>query len=457
MKHLPNLFLRGLLIFMLQTLVFGCKPKYIVQKNSTSNEPKASGTTIPFYPLRDTADLDILIKEVGNAQVVLMGESTHGTSDFYKWRTEISKRLIQEKGFDFIAVEGDWGDGYLINNFIQGPSKDTASTIGLLKQLKRWPTWLWANYETASLVNWLNRYNQQKGKEDKVGFYGLDVFAFWQPIAQQMPMMKDTTVLKTAKKVKGCFEPYGNDALAYMKTVNQQARASCEAVVNTFNQQVQKVAGGKLPKSEDDFLLEQEALLAVSGERYFRNMLRDRVITWNTREHYMAETITRLLAQHKNSKAIIWAHNTHVGDAHYADTHFAGKTSLGELLQNQLGAENVFIIGFSSYSGSFIAAQKWGDEPKIMEVPAAVPNSFEAMLHKDSSINKIVLSKDIRDNPLFKHWVINRAMGVVNDPWQLGTSIGSLIPQRYDAFIYIDHMNAVHPFTEIKERVGKAR
>lgn len=130
---------------------------------------------------------------------------------------------------------------------------------------------------------------------------------------------------------------------------------------------------------------------------------------------------------------------------------------MGELLQNQLGADKVFIVGFSSYSGSFIAAQKWGDQPKIMEVSAAVPNSFEAMLHRDSAINKIILSKDIRDNRLFKHWVINRAMGVVNEPRQLGTSVNSLIPKRYDAFIYIDHMTAIHPFVPVKDTVGKAR
>jgi erythromycin esterase len=456
MEHLQNLFIRCSLIYTLAISTAACKPQQTLQK-STADTTKAIRTVIPFYPLRDTADLDVLVQQVGDARVVLLGESTHGTSEFYKWRTEISKRLIQEKGFDFIAVEGDFADAQLIANLIEGPLIDSAATIAVLKQFKRWPSWLWANYETATLINWLNQYNQQKNGNDKIGFYGLDLFNFWKPVSERIPFIKDTAVLNAAKKVKECFEPYGSDALAYMKTVNQQARASCELVVSRFNQQVEKVAGGKLPKLEDDFLLEQEAMLAVNGERYFRNMLRDRVITWNTRENYMAETIKRLLAQHKNSKAIIWAHNTHVGDAHYADTHLSGKTSMGELLQNQLGAENVFIVGFSSYSGSFIAAEKWGDEPKIMEVPAAVPNSFEAMLHKDSAINKIILSKDIRDNPLFKHWVINRAMGVVNDPWQLGTSVGSLIPQRYDAFIYIDHMSAVHPLFEVKERTGKAR
>jgi erythromycin esterase len=202
MKHLQNLFLRRLLVFLLASMMFGCKTKHVVQKSSISNDPKTSGTTIPFHPLRDTADLDILIKEVRDARVVLLGESTHGTSEFYKWRTEISKRLIQEKGFDFIAVEGDWEDGYLINKFIQGPAKDTALTIDLLKQFKRWPTWLWANYETAALVNWLNQYNQQKSEEDKIGFNGLDLFAFWQPIERRIPFIKDTAILNAAKKLR---------------------------------------------------------------------------------------------------------------------------------------------------------------------------------------------------------------------------------------------------------------
>lgn len=448
-----------MLLFVVVLLAFhSCKTKKTVQQSTPHPDTlKVSSTTIPFYPLRDTADLKVLIHEVGDARIVLLGESTHGTSEFYTWRAEISKRLIQEKGFDFIAVEGDWGDGELIDHFINDSPQDTLATAALLQQFSRWPVWLWANKETASLVNWLNHYNQQRSNVDKIRFYGLDLFSFWKPITDRLSEIKDTTILSAAEKVKGCFTPFGNDALAYMKAVNQQARAGCEHPVGQLYQAVERALSDKLPKNEAGFSLEQEALLVVSGEKYFRNMIRNRVDTWNTRENYIIETIQRLLAQHPNSKAIIWMHNTHVGDAHYAEIHFSGKTTVGEQFQKRFGNNQVFIVGFSSYSGSFIAAEKWGDAPKIMEVPAAVPNSFEAMLHKDSAIDKIILSRDIKDNPLFKHWVINRAMGVVNNPWQLGTSVGSLIPQRYDAFIFIDHMTAVHPFVAIKDTVGKSR
>ena len=453
----PINIIKNSLVLIVSMVVLSCKVRQTTVKVVSSvDTTKASHTAIPFYPLRTTADLNVLMNEIGDSRVVLLGEATHGTSEFYTWRAEISKRLIQEKGFDFIAVEGDWDDGYSINNFIQGPLEDSAAAVAMLKEFKRWPSWLWANYETASFVEWLNQYNQHKNNDDKISFYGLDVFSFWKPIVQQIPFIKDTAVLHAAKRVQKCFEPFANDALDYMRTVNQQARTSCEVQVSQLNKAVEKVTANR-PLSDEDFLLQQEAFLLTQGESYFRNMLRNKVNTWNTRENYIAATIKRLLDQNKNSKAIIWAHNTHVGDAHFADTHFSGKTTIGEILQNQLGGDEVFIVGFSSYSGSFLASETWGGEPEKMEVPAAVPNSLEAMLHNDSAVNKIILTKDIKDNPIFKHWVINRAMGVVNYPWQLGTPVGSLIPQRYDAFIFIDHMTAIHPFVPVKITVGKAK
>ncbi len=441
---------KGLLLMMC-IASFACKTPRTVKQISSSQQNKPAPTTIPFYPLQNENDLTILINQVGDARVVLLGEATHGTAEFYNWRTAITKRLIQEKGFDFITVEGDWLDSYRINNFIKQGKKDSAETINLLQQFSRWPKWLWANYEAASLITWLNAYNQQKLPVEKVGFFGLDIYAFWKPVTAQIPNLTDTALIHAAQKVKRCFEPYGNDAMAYTKAVNQQAGASCQSATDAFANEVQKITGSKPAKDEAGFLLQQAALVAVNGERYFRNILRNRTDTWNTRDIYMSKTIKRLLNQHgPHSKVIVWAHNTHVGDAHYAEMRLSGKTNVGELVRKEFGANNVFIVGFGFYSGSFIAAQKWGQHYQKMEVPAAVTRTFEYMLYKDSAVNKIILSKDIRDNPLLRSWVGNRAMGVENNPNQLGTFAGSLIPQRYDAFIYIDHATAIHPIDTLE-------
>ncbi len=434
---------RSFLIFL---IFLACKTPPAVKDISPVQPVKPEATAIPFYPLQDEQDLTILIEQLGNARVVLLGEATHGTAEFYNWRTAITKRLIQEKGFDFIAVEGDWQDAYHINNFIKQDKKDSAETITLLKQFNRWPKWLWANYETASLITWLSEYNYQQPLNKKAGFYGLDIFAFWKPVTEQIPYLTDTALIHAAQKVKRCLEPYGNDALAYTKVVNQQASSSCQRVTDAFAQAVQKATGGKPAKDEALFLLQQAALVAVNGERYFRNILRNRTDTWNTRDNHMNETIKRLLnLQGPNSKAIVLAHNTHVGDAHYAEMHFSGRTNVGELVRKEFGADKVFTVGFGFYSGEFIAAEKWGQPYQKMEVPAAAPRTFEYILHNDSAVNKIILSKDIHDNPRLKTWVGNRAIGVENNPNQLGSFAGSLIPQRYDAFIYIDRATATHP------------
>lgn len=441
-----------LVLFILCLGTGACKTPKVVKNVMSSPEYKPVVSAIPFYPLRNDKDLDVLINEIGDSRIVLLGEATHGTAEFYEWRAAISKRLIQEKGFNIIGAEGDWSSSLQINNFIKGEKKDSAAAITLLQQFNRWPQWLWANYEIASFITWLNENNQNR-KSNKISFFGLDLFSFWQPAAEQIPALHDTLVLPAATRVKKCFEQYDNNSLAYTKMVTQHAAAECTSAVNQYRKAVQKYLSVKRVKNEEDFLLEQSALLATNGEKYFRNPSVNRVETWNLRDNYMAETIKRLLTFYgPDSKAIIWAHNTHVGDAHASDMFFSNKTNVGELMRKEFGARQVFITGFGSYSGSFIAAEKWGGAYEIMKVPAAVPKSFEDMLHKDSAVDKIILSKDIKDNKLFEHWVGNRAIGVVNNPWQLGSFIGSLIPKRYDAFIYIDSTHAIHPLNFAKSK-----
>ncbi len=241
------------LILLLCMAFFGCKTPRSSKEVFPVQQSNPAATTISFYPLLNEQDLTILINGIGNARIVLLGEATHGTAEFYNWRAAITKHLVQEKGFNFIAVEGDWQDAYNVNKFIKQEKKDSAETIALLQQFSRWPKWLWANYETASLITWLNTYNQQKPPIKKAGFFGLDLYAFWKPITVQIPYINDTALLHAAQKVKTCFEPYGNDALAYTKAVNQQATLSCEYATDGFTPAVQKITGGKAAKKKVNF------------------------------------------------------------------------------------------------------------------------------------------------------------------------------------------------------------
>lgn len=409
--------------------------------------------TIPHHPLRNEKDLDILMQQVGNARVVLLGEATHGTAEFYDWRTAITKRLIQEKGFDFIASESEWADSYRVNNFIKGERKDSTAVVELLKNYNRWPTWMWGNYEVASLVKWLNHYNQTKAAKDKVGFFGLDVYCLWESMSEVMPYLRgaETSVVKAANKVHDCFKPYSADAQEYAVAV-ANLKDDCRAETNRFWRSIQKLSDDKTTKNEADFVMEQNALVALNGERYYRAMVTSGTESWNIRDRHMTETLKRLLAFHgAGSKAIVWEHNTHVGDARYTDMAASGEVNVGQLVRQEIGDDSVFIVGFGMYQGTVIAAEEWGKPFKKMEVPEAEQGSWEEILHKLNGSDKIVLSKDIRENKFFKKPIGNRAIGVVYHPdaVQFPYHVPSVIPKRYDAFIFIDRTNALHPI-EIK-------
>ena len=381
--------------------------------------------------------------------MVLLGEASHGTAEYYTWRAAISKRLIQEKGFDFVAVEGEWADSYRVNNFIKGEKQDSTAVISLLRHFNRWPTWMWGNYEVAELVAWLNAYNQSQPAADKVGFYGLDVYCLWESMEELMPYLegKDASVVKAARRVHACFQPFSGDGLEYAKAV-ASAAPLCRAEARRLWQSVQKLTK-KLPgNSEAELVMEQYALVALNAERYYRTMVQSSSASWNIRDRHMAQTLDRLLQFHgPEAKVIIWAHNTHVGDARFTDMKLQGEVNLGQLARKEYGEENVFIVGFGSYTGSVIAAGGWGSPIQEMEVPVAAPGSWEHILHQLSPANKIIFSKDIRKNKYLRQSVGHRAIGVVYNPKleEFGNYVPSVIPNRYDAFIFINQTQALHP------------
>src|SRR5213075_243360 len=243
-------------LLFLCMLLFACSG---LRKNSRSIPTQKSKTEeIPYYPLRNSKDLDVLIKEMGNAKLVLLGESTHGTHEFYEWRAAITRRLIEEKGFNFIAVEGDWTDSYKVNQFVKGPGEDSTAAIELLKQYDRWPSSMWGNYEMASLVQWLNTYNQHKQQSDKVGFYGLDVYSFWEWTRQHLPV-NDTAILKAVKQMRDSFSLYGDDALKYADAV-RHSKTDQRKITTRLWDAVQHITGNQQPTDEAQFLLQQQAL-----------------------------------------------------------------------------------------------------------------------------------------------------------------------------------------------------
>ncbi|UYZ58357.1 erythromycin esterase family protein [Hymenobacter latericus] len=408
-------------------------------------------TSIPHHPLRSAADLDPLIEAIGDARVVLLGEASHGTHEYYTWRAALSKRLIQEKGFNFIAVEGDWPDCFEVNLAVK-QQPDGQPSAKLLQTFNRWPTWMWGNWEIAHLVDWLRQHNAQRPTGKKAGFYGLDVYSLWESLEQIMQYAgrKGEAAAQAAQRAYKCFEPYSADPQEYAEAVAFVSE-DCEDEVLTMLRALQRrtpTTGTDGLEKEMDFATEQNALVAVNAERYYKAMLRGGGSSWNVRDHHMMETLQRLLDLHgPDSKAIVWEHNTHVGDARYTDMVADGMVNVGQLARQELGRENVFIVGFGSYQGSVIAGKSWGAPFEKMPVPEARNNSWEALLHTDIGQNALLFSNELRHHDALMDHLNHRAIGVVYRPERerFGNYVPTVVPERYDAFLYIDETRALHP------------
>jgi erythromycin esterase len=400
-----------------------------------------------MHSLLDIKSLDPMFTEIADRQIVMLGEASHGTHEYYTWRTAISKKLIQEKGFKFIAVEGDWPDCYRINRFVKGYKDAGTDITAILKNFDRWPTWMWANWEIAALAEWLRQYNMALPMEDRVGFYGLDVYSLWDSMKIMMTYLEkeDNDAAESVKKALLCFEPFDEDEQRYAR-YSLQAHGCRDEVIRMLREvrmQAQYLNGDR----EAGFNTEQNALIAVNAEKYYSSMIAFDHASWNIRDRHMMETLDRLLQFHGNgSKGIVWEHNTHIGDARATNMSRAGMVNIGQLAREKYGDENVYLVGFASYAGTVIAGSAWGAPMQEMEVPEAMPDSIEARLHKQKACNRYLLLNDERDN-IYLDKIKHRAIGVVYDPEneRVNNYVPTLLAMRYDALMYLDETRALHP------------
>lgn len=396
--------------------------------------------------LDDKTALDALFKKIGDARIVMLGEASHGTHEYYTWRSYITKKLISEKNFNFIAVEGDWPDCYNINKFVKGQCEPGTQIQQVLKSFDRWPTWMWANWEIAALSDWLYLYNHRK--EQKVGFYGLDVYSLWESLEAIRTYLEknEPEALKKATETFRCFEPYKGDESSYAYA-SRIVPELCEDKVLELLQEIQNRLPHYQLKDELIFSTEQNAVIAVNAEKYYRAMIRSNEDSWNIRDSHMKETLERLLDFHgKNSKAIVWAHNTHIGDASATDMADEGTYNIGELTRKAFPGQT-FLVGFGSYNGSVIAGNSWGAAMQAMLVPDGRQGSWEYLLHRAGAHNKLLLMDNFTNTALSENRIDHRAIGVVYRPEyeRYGNYVPSVLPARYDAFIYIDKTQALHP------------
>lgn len=401
-------------------------------------------------PLHGTTDLDELLERSWSARYVLIGEASHGTSDFYSWRAELTRRLI-EHGFSFVAVEGDWPDCHELHRCVIGAPGVAQDPAAVLWRFRRWPSWMWANEEVADFARWLRGYNLSRDGAKPVGFHGLDVYSLWESLDSVLDYLRSNAPdrVDAALAAFRCFEPYRSDPNEYA-LASGLVPENCEQDVVSLLAQLRRANGGRpVPGLAPEFVAWQNAEVVAGAERYYRAMMRGGSSSWNVRDRHMTDTLDRLMyAYGSDAKGIVWAHNTHVGDARATDMAAAGMVNIGQLTRERHGEENVVAVGFSSHRGSVIASDAWGGEVRRLPVPAAKPGSVEDLLHEAvPDGDSLFVFQDDSTTSWASQVRDHRAIGVVYRPERerRGNYVPTILDRRYDALIHCDHSAALRP------------
>ncbi len=394
--------------------------------------------------------LDPLVERAGQARAVLLGESSHGTKEYYLWRKKISQRLIQEKGFNFIAVEGDWPTIYLANRYVKGIEPHASDGHSILSQYHRWPTWMWSNEEFLGLIEWLREYNLQLPPEERIGIYGKDIYGVMNAMEQTLAYLEkvDPDFALQARSSYDCLAQYDEDYGRYIGDVMQQ-RISCKEGIEEVVEHLRAHEEQFRPLDEEAyFSAKLNALSIAYADLHFRSSAHPGPGSWNNRVRFMRKAVDRLASHYgDDSKFIVWAHNTHVGDARATDMQRDGRFNIGQLLRQDYGEDDVFIVGFGTYTGQVIAGRAWGEEREIMQIPRGIEGSYEAKLNSVGLPSFMLMMDEPEVRDALSSVKGHRAKGVVYNPEnERGNYVPTSLSQRYDAFIFFE---TTHPLTPI--------
>lgn len=403
-------------------------------------------------------DYGALLDAIGDAQFVLIGEASHGTHEFYDVRAEITKLLTQEKGFNAVAVEADWPDAYCVNRYVRGLGTDLDAD-GALGGFRRFPTWMWRNTVMTDFVEWLRNYNSQKERYvEKAGFYGIDLYSLHGSIEAVLSYLDkvDPEAASRARYRYSCFDHAGDDPQAYGYAANYGLAPSCQEEVVKQLRELQQKAIEYMSRdghvAEDDyFYTEQNARLVKNAEEYYRTMFEGQVSSWNLRDKHMTDTIGALAAHFKHqrsaAKVVVWAHNSHLGDARATDAALQKEWNVGQLMRERYG-KSVFNIGFSTHSGTVTAATDWGADPERKRVRASMKGSHELLLHEAGIANFYLVFADDADlAKMMREERLERAIGVIYRPQseRLSHYFHARMSDQFDAVIHLDETNALEP------------
>src|SRR5215211_3614190 len=402
-----------------------------------------------------TGDYDSLLQLIGDARLVLIGEASHGTHEFYFERAAITKRLIAEKGFSIIAIEADWPDSARVHRYVRGTP--AASADEALSGFRRFPTWMWRNMVVVEFVEWLRGFNKHLDpKRAPIGFYGMDLYSLHASIDAVLGYLEkiDPEAAKRARLRYSCFDHFSRNPQEYGYATTVGAVESCEDAVVAQLVELQQRAAEFLSRDGDVaaaelFFAEQNARLVKDAEQYYRSMFRGRASSWNLRDRHMVNTIGDLVAHLNGSrqpKAIVWAHNSHLGDARATEMSHYGEVNVGQLIREGFGNEAV-LIGFTTHSGTVTAASDWGSPAERKTVRPALEGSYEDLFHQTGLPRFWIDLRGAGQIGVLQQRRIERAIGVIYRPEteRLSHYFHARLPEQFDAVIHIDETRAVEP------------
>jgi len=402
-------------------------------------------------------DYDSLLEVIGDRRLVLIGEASHGTHEFYRERARITRRLIDELGFTVVAVEGDWPDAYRVNRYVMGMSTDEDADAAL-GGFRRFPTWMWRNRDVLGFVQWLRAHNDaQAHPSRKARFYGLDLYSLHSSIEAVISYLDqvDPSEAAQARNRYSCFDHVGPDGQAYGHAVVFEGAAPCEQEVVAQLLELRRRSDMYLRRDgwvaeDEQFYAEQNARLVRDAEEYYHQMYRAEVSSWNLRDQHMASTLVALIdhldRRSAPTKVVVWEHNSHVGDARATSMSLRGELNVGQLARQHYGAETT-LIGFTTFSGRVTAADNWGAPAQRKRVRPARPDSHEALLHHVALPQYWLSLSDLSADHVLSQPRLERAIGVIYRPETELQShyFQARLDQQFNVVIHVDHSRAVEP------------
>lgn len=405
---------------------------------------RLDGTSSDYLPLLELAR---------DKQFVLLGEATHGTADFYRMRAEITQALITDEGFDAVAIEGDWPDAWRVNRYVQGEGDDDST--GAIADFQRFPSWMWRNQEFLLFIEWLREHNAGLPAERRTGVYGLDLYSLYRSAEAVIRYLApiDPMQAESARQYYAALDHVRDPAAYGYQAATGSRMPATEGAIRQLLQlrsdEAARISRNGLAAMDSHYFAEQNALVVVNAEAYYREMFGRRVNTWNLRDAHMAQTLKSLVEYRQrrggSGRAVVWAHNSHVGDANATESRLRGEWNLGQLVR-RLAGERALLVGFTTYTGYVCAASEWDGEPERKRIVPALPGSWEALFHT-TGLDRFFLALGAGASRTLFEAMLERAIGVLYLPQSERAShyFDASIAGQFDALFHLDETDALEP------------